>query len=124
MYMQTHHIYMLSGVSLSIHLGCNVVPSMSLVNVGICKNGLNLVTSYTICKCIGIPRALYGCEIWPILNNKLKSKLEISHRLTLKLKNNIVRNKINKHEISRVSLRRKYTYHYHTPKYRVYLHGH
>jgi len=57
---------------------------MSLVNVGICKNGLNPVRSYKIYKCIVIPRALYGCEIWPILNNNLKYMLEKSHGFCLK----------------------------------------
>ena len=57
---------------------------MSLVNVGICKNGLNPVTSYKIYKCIVMHRALYGCEIWQILNNNLKSMVEKSHRFCLK----------------------------------------
>ena len=58
---------------------------MSLVNVGICKNGLNPVTSYKIYKCSVMLRALYGCESWPILNNNLKSMLEKSHGFCLKL---------------------------------------
>ena len=57
---------------------------MSLVNVGICNNGLNPVTSYKMYKCIVMPRALYGCELWPILNNSSKSMLEKSHRFCLK----------------------------------------
>ena len=31
-----------------------------------------------------MPRALYGCELWPILNNSSKSMLEKSHRFCLK----------------------------------------
>ena len=82
------------GITLNKYLNFNdnIVTScrklrstlLSLVNVGLHPNGLNPLTAFKIYKSVVIPKALYGCEIWPPQSRTKQLQLEQAHRFCIK----------------------------------------
>ena len=70
----------------NIDISCRKLRStlLSLVNVGLHPEGLNPMTAYKIYKSVVIPKALYGCEIWPSQSKTRQLQLEQAHRFCIK----------------------------------------
>ena len=70
----------------NIDTSCRKLRStlLSLVNVGLHPGGLSPLTSFKIYKSVVIPKALYGCEIWPSQSKTKQLQLEQAHRFCIK----------------------------------------
>ena len=87
-----HYIHLGVNVNKYLNFSDNVSNSckkirsslLSLVNVGLHPNGLRSMTSHKIYKCIVVPKALYGCELWPSLSKSKQMQLEQAHRFCIK----------------------------------------
>ena len=62
---------------------------LSLMNIGLHKHGLNPITSLNIYRSVVLPKALYGCELWPSLNKNQMQSLEKAHRFCIKFIQNV-----------------------------------
>ena len=57
---------------------------LGLINVGVHPNGLRTMTCFKIYKSVVIPKALYGCELWPALPDNKVLQVEQAHRFCIK----------------------------------------
>lgn len=66
---------------------CNKIKGalISLINCGLCEDGLNPITLKHIYKAAVLPKALYGSELWNNLLPKHLILLEKAHRFCIKL---------------------------------------